>query len=129
MCGENVNKTNNSVSLDDEIDLNVTFKDMIEYYCRIKLDDKSSLSQKVCFGCKSIIENFIKFCDMTDNVQSKLKNDISFQRNCIDIKCENSIIDEDSAIQHSFKETKKEDPVLTSVIKRKRGRVITLTES
>ena len=126
LCSGSINKTNISVSLNDEIDLNVTFKDMIEYYCRIKLDVKSSLSEKVCFVCKSLIEKFIKFCDMTENVQLKLKdvkNEISFQEICINRNQEDSETDEDS--QHFFEEIIKEEPVLSCVTKkkRKRGRV------
>lgn len=123
LCDGSINKTSFSVSLNDEIDINVTFKDMIEYYCHIKLDDKSSLSQKVCFVCKSMIENFIKFCDITDNIQLKLKavkNDTNFQKMWIVENHDSTKIDEDSDEQ-----IKQEDPVISNVIKirRKRGRV------
>ena len=75
LCGKNIIKTDLSFSLDDEIDVNITFKFLIEYYCRIKLDDKSSLPQNVCNDCRTIIDNFIKFCDKSENFQIKLKDD------------------------------------------------------
>lgn len=53
---------------------NVTFADLIEYFCRINLDRKnSSLSQEVCRKCKCILENFMYFCDGVEKHQQLLK--------------------------------------------------------
>lgn len=123
LCGGSINKTYFSVSLNDEIDLNVTFNDMIEYYCHIKLDDNSSLSQQICFVCKSIIENFIKFCDKTENFQLKLKavkKDTNFQKIWIVENHDIPKVDE-----NSNKEVTQGDPVINNEIqiRNKRRRV------
>lgn len=78
-CGKSMNKINFIVSLDDEIDLNICFKDVIEYYCRIHLDDKNTLPQNVCFGCKTTIDNFIKFCQMLKEEKCDINSDIDYK--------------------------------------------------
>lgn len=59
---------------DDSSKLNVSFKNIIERYCRIELDSNKLLPQSVCDECKEFIDKIISFCDTTEAVQIKLKN-------------------------------------------------------
>lgn len=124
LCGKNLNKINVAVSIDDEIDVNVTFKYLIEYYCRIKLGAESSLPQNVCFDCKAIVENFIMFCDNAENIQLKLKDNkcvINVQRNFNVNNHDEPNIDEksQSLLEEIILEDQKEGLLTSSDIKEK----------
>lgn len=120
LCGKNLNTINIAVSLNDEIDVNVTFKYLVEYYCRIELGAESSLPQNVCYDCKSIVENFIMFCDNAENIQLKLKDDkclINVQRNFnVNNHDEPNTDEQSQSLLEIIQEDQKEDLLTTSVI-------------
>lgn len=50
----------------------VTLIDLVEYFCRIRLDRDKKLSQEVCKVCKVSLESFMYFCDTIEKHQKSL---------------------------------------------------------
>lgn len=75
LCGKRKCVIDLVVELNDESsEPSVSFKNIIERYCHIELDTNKLLPQSVCDECKEFIDKIISFCNTTEAVQIKLKN-------------------------------------------------------
>lgn len=85
---------------------NVSFLDLVEYFCRITLDKDEKLPQTVCKKCKISLEVFMYFCDGVERHQvylkesSILKSEIARQSSCVLVRePETIIIGSDNQLQ------------------------------
>ncbi|XP_070492602.1 uncharacterized protein [Chironomus tepperi] len=72
LCGS---KQNLIYSINQRKD-DVRFKEVVEYFCRVDINDNDSLPHLVCKACKVHIENFSKFSEQIRTFQNKLNSDL-----------------------------------------------------
>lgn len=72
MCGKEKAIEELVIDLNDETSLNVSFKEFVEYFCRFRLAAGMILPQRVCQICKSMLDQFMTFCDAAENMQKVL---------------------------------------------------------
>lgn len=72
LCGEDKQQSELVTSLDEENEI-ITFKELIEYYCRIELNSDKNLPQKVCKTCGDLAVMFTHFILKVDQTQTKLQ--------------------------------------------------------
>lgn len=68
LCGKSKRKAELVITLQEPVQI-ITFKEFVEYYCRLKLVDGSNLPQSVCEECKTIIVNFSAFTYKVEQIQ------------------------------------------------------------
>ncbi|CAO1337730.1 unnamed protein product [Diamesa tonsa] len=104
LCGKRKCVIDLVVELKDESSQpSVSFKNIIERYCHIELDANKLLPQCVCDECKEFIDKIISFCDTTEAVQIKLKNNQRYNLKECFVKLHE--IDATSATTFEFKLT------------------------
>lgn len=72
LCGEQKAEGDLVIDLNDETSLNVSFKEFVEYFCRFRLAAGMILPQRVCQVCKSMVDQFMTFCDAAEMMQKSL---------------------------------------------------------
>lgn len=72
LCGHKKAESEFVTTLNRETE-NVSFFELIQYFCRIELDPNPLLSQNVCRTCKVSLESFMLFCDHLERHQQILK--------------------------------------------------------
>jgi Zinc-finger associated domain (zf-AD) len=68
LCGAEKKPQDLVISLSEEIQI-ITFREFVEYYCRIELDQALNLPQKVCQSCKNSVVKFAEFSYIVDEQQ------------------------------------------------------------
>lgn len=79
LCGLEKTERELVVTLQSETE-NVSFMELIQYFCRIELDQDPSLSQNVCKTCKVSLESFMLFCDHLERHQQLLKQKLNSKK-------------------------------------------------
>lgn len=71
LCGSEKSSDELVISLQKEIGI-ITFKEFIEFYCRITLDSDPDLPQTVCISCRNSLSQFSEFSYLVEQQQLKL---------------------------------------------------------
>lgn len=73
LCYEEKSSLDFTVELSDTAySFNQTYKDLIEHYSRIELNQSKLLSQFICEECRQTIEKFVELTKKIENVQNRL---------------------------------------------------------
>lgn len=72
LCGQQKPLNDLVISLQSESQ-SVRFIDLVQYFCRVDLDENPLLPQNVCKACQVSLENFMVFCDKMESYQFILK--------------------------------------------------------
>lgn len=88
LCGEQKAEEDLVIDLNDETSLNVSFKEFIQYFCRFRLAAGMILPQRVCQGCKSMVEHFMSFCDAAEMMQKSLLEKVTLNFNDDYVECQ-----------------------------------------
>lgn len=70
LCGCEKSSEDLVIALSEEIQI-ITFREFVEFYCRISLDASKNLPQRVCRSCKMNVVNFSEFSYLVEKQQEK----------------------------------------------------------
>lgn len=94
LCGEQKAEDDLVIDLNDETSLNVSFKEFVQYFCRFRLAAGMILPQRVCQVCKSMVDQFMTFCDAAEKMQKSLLEKVSLNFKDDYVECQQNEQDE-----------------------------------
>lgn len=81
LCGCEKSSDELVISLQEDIG-SISFKEFVEYYCRITLELSVRLPTKVCLSCKSSLVKFSEFSYSVEKQQLKFENKETESNDC-----------------------------------------------
>jgi Elongation factor 1 gamma, conserved domain/Zinc-finger associated domain (zf-AD) len=74
-CGQKKKIFEFCYEIEDETESGKTYKDIVEHFCRVKINSDKSISQVICENCRITVENFNDFASKYIHVQSLFKDE------------------------------------------------------
>lgn len=50
----------------------LTYKDLVEFYCRVDINPSKLVSQLICEECRLTVEKFVEFSKKLEDIQNRL---------------------------------------------------------